>query len=146
LKNFRVHFPELKVLMLSMHDETLYALRAIKAGAQGYIMKVSAAEEVVTAVRQVLRGEVYLSPKMSRQTMMSLVGRRKEGAASPLDDLSDRELEVFQMVGDGMTTKQIAEKLHLSVKTIETHKMHIKEKLHLETATQLTQHAVHARI
>ena len=145
LKNLRVHFPDLKVLMLSMHDENLYALRAIKAGAQGYIMKASATEEVVSAIRQVLGNQVYLSPKMARQTMMSLVGRRKEGAISPLEDLSDRELEVFQMVGDGMTTRQIAEKLHLSVKTIETHKSHIKEKLHLETATQLAQHAIHAR-
>jgi DNA-binding NarL/FixJ family response regulator len=77
--------------------------------------------------------------------MMRLVGRRKEGTTSPMDDLSNRELEVFQMVGDGLPTRQIAERLHLSVKTIETHKAHIKEKLNLQTATQLTQHAIHGR-
>jgi DNA-binding NarL/FixJ family response regulator len=145
LKNLRVHFPDLKVLMLSMHDENLYAMRSVRAGAQGYIMKMTATEEVVKAIRQILKGELYLSPQIAKQTMMRLVGRRKEGATSPIDDLSDRELEVFQMVGDGLTTRQIAERLHLSVKTIETHKAHVKEKLNLQTATQLTQHAIHAR-
>ena len=145
LKNLRVHFPHLKVLILSMHDESLYAMRCIKAGAQGYIMKACASEEVVQAIRRVLNDEVYLSPRLARQTMLHLVGRKKEGELSPLDDLSDRELEVFQMVGDGLTTRQIADRLHLSVKTIETHKAHIKDKLHLETSTQLTQHAIHAR-
>jgi DNA-binding NarL/FixJ family response regulator len=145
LKNLRVHFPDLKVLILSMHDENLYAMRSLKAGAHGYLMKLSASEEVVIAIRQVLVGEIYLSPRIAKQTMMSLVGRKKEGVTSPLDDLSDRELEVFHMVGDGLTTRQIADKLHLSVKTIETHKSHIKEKLHLTSATQLTQHAIHAR-
>ena len=145
LKNLRVHFPELKVLMLSMHDENLYAMRSVRAGAQGYIMKMTATEEVVTAIRQILKGELYLSPQVARQTMMRLVGRRNEGTSSPIDDLSDRELEVFQMVGEGLTTRQIAERLHLSVKTIESHKAHVKEKLNLQTATQLTQHAIHAR-
>ncbi len=145
LKNLRVHFPDLKVLMLSMHDENLYAMRSVRAGAHGYLMKMSATEEVIVAIRQILAGEIYLSSRISRQTMLSLVGRRKDAAASPLDSLSDRELEVFQMVGDGLTTRQIAERLHLSVKTIESHKAHVKEKLNLETATQLTQHAIHAR-
>jgi DNA-binding NarL/FixJ family response regulator len=145
LKNLRVHFPDLKVLMLSMHDENLYAMRSVRAGAQGYIMKMTATEEVVAAIRQILKGELYLSPQVAKQTMMRLIGRRKEGTTSPIDDLSDRELEVFQMVGDGLTTRQIAERLHLSVKTIETHKAHVKEKLNLQTATQLTQHAIHAR-
>src|SRR5688500_2760894 len=145
LKNLRVHFPELKVLMLSMHDENLYAMRSVRAGAQGYIMKMTATEEVVTAIRQILKGELYLSPQVARQTMMRLVGRRNEGTSSPIDDLSDRELEVFQMVGEGLTTRQIAERLHLSVKTIESHKAHVKEKLNLATSTQLTQHAIHAR-
>jgi DNA-binding NarL/FixJ family response regulator len=145
LKNLRVHFPHLKVLMLSMHDENLYALRSVRAGAQGYIMKASATEEVVVALRQILKGEIYLSPRLSKQTMMNLVGRRKEGSISPIDDLSDRELEVFQMVGEGLTTRQIAERLHLSVKTIETHKGHVKQKLNLQSATQLAQHAIHAR-
>jgi DNA-binding NarL/FixJ family response regulator len=145
LKNLRIHFPKLQVLMLSMHDENLYAMRSVRAGAQGYIMKMTATEEVVKAIRHILNGEIYLSAGIAKQTMMRLVGRRNEGTMSPMDDLSDRELEVFQMVGEGLTTRQIAERLHLSVKTIETHKAHVKEKLNLATSTQLTQHAIHAR-
>jgi len=145
LKNLRIHFPKLQVLMLSMHDENLYAMRSVRAGAQGYIMKMTATEEVVKAIRHILNGEIYLSAGIAKQTMMRLVGRRKEGTMSPMDDLSDRELEVFQMVGEGLTTRQIAERLHLSVKTIETHKAHVKEKLNLASSTQLTQHAIHAR-
>jgi len=137
--------PKLVILMLSMHDESLYAMRSIRAGAQGYIMKVSAADQVVTAIRQILAGEIYLSETIAKQTMFRLVGRKKEEAVSPLEDLSDRELEVFQMVGDGLTTRQMADRLHLSVKTIETHKAHIKGKLHLETATQLAQRAIQLR-
>ncbi|HEV8544393.1 MAG TPA: response regulator transcription factor, partial [Verrucomicrobiae bacterium] len=143
LKNLKVHYPNIRVLMLSMHDENLYALRALKAGAQGYIMKAAATEKVVQAIRQILGGELYLSDVMAKKTMAQLVGRRKEPGASPLEDLSDRELEVFTMVGEGLTTRQIAEKLHLSVKTIETHKAHIKEKLNLQSATELVQHAIH---
>lgn len=146
LKNLRVHFPKLKVLILSMHDEDLYAMRALKAGAHGYLMKASASEEVVLAVRKILEGEIYLSPRIAKQTMLGLLGRRKEQTVTPLDDLSDRELEVFQMVGDGLTTRQMAERMHLSVKTVETHKSHIKEKLHIDSATQLVQHAVQAQI
>ena len=143
LKNLRVHFPDLKVLMLSMHDESLYAMRALKAGAQGYIMKAAATEKVITAVRQILSGELYLSEEMSRRAMATLVGRKKETGGSPLEDLSDRELEVFTLIGEGLTTRQIADKLHLSVKTIETHRAHIKEKLNLKNSTELVQHAIH---
>ncbi len=131
--------------MLSMHDENLYAMRSIRAGAQGYIMKVSAADQVVTAIRQILAGEIYLSETIAKQTMFRLAGRKKEEALSPLENLSDRELDVFQMVGDGLTTRQMADRLHLSVKTIETHKAHIKDKLHLEMATQLAQRAIQLR-
>jgi DNA-binding NarL/FixJ family response regulator len=143
LKNLRVHFPDLKVLMLSMHDESLYAMRALKAGAQGYIMKAAATEKVIVAVRQILSGELYLSEEMSRRAMATLVGRKKETGGSPLEDLSDRELEVFTLIGEGLTTRQIADKLHLSVKTIETHRAHIKEKLNLKNSTELVQHAIH---
>ena len=143
LKNLRVHFPDLKVLMLSMHDESLYAMRALKAGAQGYIMKAAATEKVITAIRQILSGELYLSDEMSRRAMATLVGRKKEAGGSPLEDLSDRELEVFTLIGEGLTTRQIADKLHLSVKTIETHRAHIKEKLNLKNSTELVQHAIH---
>ena len=143
LKNLKVHFPGLKVLMLSMHDENLYAMRSLKAGAAGYIMKAEATEKVVTAIRKILSGEVYLSDSMAKKMMSQLVGRRKDTGGSPLEDLSDRELEVFQMIGEGLTTRQIAEKLHLSVKTVETHRAHIKEKLNLSNSTELVQHAIH---
>ena len=144
LKNLKVHYPELKVLMLSMHDEDLYAMRSVRAGAFGYVMKAAATEQVVTAIRQIIKGEIYLSEGLARRTMSKLVGR-KEANSSLLDDLSDRELEVYQLVGDGMTTRQIANRLHLSVKTIESHKAHLKEKLHLQTATELAQHAIQQR-
>jgi DNA-binding NarL/FixJ family response regulator len=144
LKNLKVHYPELKVLMLSMHDENLYAMRSVRAGAFGYVMKAAATEQVVVAIRQIIKGEIYLSEGMARRTMLQLVGR-KEANSSPLDGLSDRELEVYQLVGDGMTTRQIANQLHLSVKTIETHKAHLKEKLRLQSATELAQHAIQQR-
>jgi len=144
LKNLRVHFPNQKVLMLSMHDENLYATRSMKAGAWGYLMKESATEEVVVAIRQILKGEIYLSPGMSKRVMSQVVGRGRTGA-SPLELLSDRELEVYELVGTGLTTRMIAERLHLSVKTIETHKAHVKEKLGLKTANELVQHAIQAK-
>jgi DNA-binding NarL/FixJ family response regulator len=146
LKNLRVHFPDMKVLMLSMHEETLYAMRALKIGASGYIMKEVATEQLVRAVRAVAAGEIYLSEKMGKRTMFGLVGRgNAEKSGSPITDLSDRELEVFGMLGDGMTTRGIAEKLNLSVKTVETHRAHIKEKMHLNNSTELVQHAIHWR-
>ncbi len=107
-------------------------------------MKDSAAEEVVLAIRRILSGDIYLSGPVSKRMMSQMVGR-KSNAGSPLADLSDRELEVYEMVGGGMTTRQIAERLHLSVKTIESHKAHVKEKLGLNTANELTQHAIHGR-
>jgi DNA-binding NarL/FixJ family response regulator len=145
LKNLKIHYPNLRVLMLSMHDENLYAMRSLKAGAQGYIMKQEAVEKVLSAIRQVLNGEVYLSESMSKRTMFQLLGRGGTRTGSPLEDLSDRELEVFTLIGQGCTTRQIAEKLHLSIKTVETHRAHIKEKLNLKNSTELVQHAIHWR-
>jgi DNA-binding NarL/FixJ family response regulator len=145
LKNLKVHLPAQKVLMLSMHDENLYAVRAMKAGASGYLMKDSATNEVPIAIRQVVKGEVYLSPTMSKRVMSQLVGQKAGTGQNPLSDLSDRELEVYQMVGDGLTTRQIADRLFLSIKTIETHKAHVKEKLRLSNASELTKHAIESR-
>ncbi len=145
LKNLKIHLPHVKVLMLSMHDENLYAMRALKAGAQGYIMKQEAVDQVLDAIRQVLSGEVYLSEAMSKRTMFQLLGRGGTRSGSPLEDLSDRELEVFTLIGGGCTTRQIADKLHLSIKTVETHRAHIKEKLNLKNSTELVQHAIHWR-
>ena len=142
LKNLRIHYPHLKVLMLSMHDENLYAMRSLKAGAQGYIMKQEAVDKVLHAIRQVLAGEVYLSEAMSKRTMFQMLGRSGTRTGSPLEDLSDRELEIFTMIGQGCTTRQIAEKLHLSIKTVETHRAHIKEKLDFKNAREVARFAV----
>jgi DNA-binding NarL/FixJ family response regulator len=142
LKNIKARFPKLQVLVLSMHDESVYAHRALRAGASGYIMKQEATEKVLTALRKVLRGEVYLSERLGARMLNTLVGGRSSSATSPIDALSDRELEVFSLIGQGHGTRPIAEKLHLSVKTIESHRAHIKEKLNLQTATELVHHAI----
>jgi DNA-binding NarL/FixJ family response regulator len=134
--------PILKILVLSMHDESLYAERALRAGARGYVMKQVATEYVMAAIRHVLRGGVYLSERMRNQLLFNVVGRLSAAGASDLDRLSDRELEVFQLIGEGRTTAQIGASLHLSVSTVETYRAHIKEKLRLQNATELVQHAV----
>jgi DNA-binding NarL/FixJ family response regulator len=128
-----------------MHDESLYAVRALRAGAAGYVMKQEATEKVLTAIRQVLNGEIFLSERMEKKMMHQLVGGRAARTGSPLEDLSDRELEVFNLIGQGHGTRQIAEELHLSIKTIESHRAHIKEKLNLKNATELVQHAIQWR-
>ncbi|HUD47436.1 MAG TPA: response regulator transcription factor [Candidatus Baltobacteraceae bacterium] len=142
LKNIKARFPKLQVLVLSMHDESVYAHRALRAGASGYIMKQEATEKVLTALRKVLRGEVYLSERLGARMLNTLVGGRSPSGTSPIEALSDRELEVFSLIGQGHGTRPIAEKLHLSVKTIESHRAHIKEKLNLQTATELVHHAI----
>jgi DNA-binding NarL/FixJ family response regulator len=142
LKDLKVRSPELKVLMLSMHDEVLYAQRALRAGAGGYIMKQEATDKVLTAIRRVLGGDVYLSERMERKLMQQLVGGKSPKLGRSIEDLSDRELQVFNLIGEGKGTRQIAELLHLSIKTIESHRAHIKEKLGLSNANELVQHAI----
>ncbi len=142
IKDVRTQYPNLPVLALSMHDESLYAERALRAGAKGYIMKAEAAEKVITAIRKVLSGELYVSDRMSAKMVRKLVGSGPAIGTSPIDRLSDRELEVFLLIGQGRGTRQIAEKLHLSIKTIETYRAHMKEKLNLENAAELLQYAI----
>jgi DNA-binding NarL/FixJ family response regulator len=142
LKNIRVRFPKLKMLVLSMHDESIYAHRALRAGASGYIMKQEGPEKVLVALRRVLRDEVYLSDNLGNRMLHTLVSGRAPTSTSPIEELSDRELEVFNLIGQGHGTRPIAEKLHLSVKTIESHRAHIKEKLNLQSATELVHHAI----
>jgi len=142
LKLVRERHPQLRVLILSMHDERLYAMRALGAGAAGYVMKQEATENVLTAIRRVLDGDVYLSAQMERKSMQQFVGRRAIPKGNPLEDLSKRELEVFELIGQGQRTKQIAEALHVSVKTVESHRQHIKEKLGLSNGQELVQHAI----
>jgi DNA-binding NarL/FixJ family response regulator len=142
IKDIKTQYPSLPVLALSMHDESLYAERALRAGAKGYIMKAEATEKVITGIRTVLSGELYVSDRMSAKMVRKLVGGGPETGASPIDHLSDRELEVFLSIGRGQGTRQIAEKLHLSIKTIETYRAHIKEKLNLADAAELLQYAI----
>jgi DNA-binding NarL/FixJ family response regulator len=141
VKDLKLRHPDLPVLVLSMHDESTYAERLLRSGARGYVMKDQASDRVVAALKRVLAGEVYLSEKMSARILHKLVGGAP-ASASPVDLLSDRELQVFELLGQGVGTRRIAEKLHLSVKTIETYREHIKIKLKLDNATDLLQHAI----
>jgi len=139
IKNIKATHPELPLLVLSMHDESLYCERALRAGAKGYIMKQEATTNVLTAIRRVLKGELFLSDKMKQKMIHQLVSGKPKSSESPVERLSDRELEVFRLIGRGSGTRQAAEKLHLSVKTIETHRSHIMEKLGLRSPTELAQ-------
>ncbi len=143
IKDLKVQYPDLPVLTLSMHDEAVYGERALRAGARGYIMKLEATEKVVTAIRQVLAGEVYVSSGMAAKMVSKFVGGGTRTAGSPADVLSDRELEVFRMIGEGYGTREMAEKLHLSIKTVETYRAHIKDKLNLLDANELLRFAIH---
>jgi DNA-binding NarL/FixJ family response regulator len=153
IKEIRARFSELPILVLSMHDEGFYAERALRAGAKGYVMKQEATEKVMTAIRKVLAGDVYVSEQMAGRMLGQMVGARSSpggagaaalanASASPIARLSDRELEIFTMIGRGLGTREIAGKLFLSVKTVEAHREHIKDKLSIRSATELMRHAV----
>ena len=142
IKNVRAEFPKLLILVLSMHDESLYALRSLRAGAQGYVMKQEALGNVVNAIHEVFAGRPYLSPAMSAKLITNFVGAPGEGQASATDRLSDRELEILELLGKGGEVREIAIALHISPKTVETHRAHIKEKLKLTNARQVTRFAV----
>ena len=134
--------PAVKILVLSMHDESLYAERAIKAGARGYIMKRQVAREVQAAIRTVLEGDLYLSQKLSKELLEAAIHSESRRGETPMDRLSDRELEVFRMIGKGLGATEIARKLRLNVKTIETYQARMKEKLGARDSAQLYQQAV----
>ena len=142
LKDIRTRYPDLPVLILSMHDESIYAERALRAGAQGYIMKQEATEKVLVALRRILSNEIYVSERISNRMLQRYIGSPTEGRPSSIADLTDRELEVFRLIGEGHSTRQIAEQLHISVKTVESYQAHIKEKLSLRSARELVQHAI----
>jgi DNA-binding NarL/FixJ family response regulator len=142
LKNLRGRYPSLPVLMLSMHDESIYAERALRAGAQGYIMKQEATDKVLVAIRRILSHEIYVSDRVASRMLHRYIGSPGAAEHSSIADLTDRELEVFRLIGKGHTTRQIAEELHLSVKTVESYQAHIKEKLSLRSARELMQHAI----
>jgi DNA-binding NarL/FixJ family response regulator len=133
---------DLPILVVSMHDELLYAERVLRAGARGYIMKQEGGKKFMQAIRQVLGGQIYVSEKMSSRILEIFSGRREARPASPIERLSDREFEVFRLIGQGVSTREIAGHLHLSIKTIEVHRVNIKAKLELQTANDLVRYAV----
>jgi DNA-binding NarL/FixJ family response regulator len=142
VKQMKAELPDLPILVLSMHDESLYALRALKAGALGYVMKAEALQHVIGAVRRVLDGRIFVSPRFGEKLIFKAVHGSESESVSPVDRLSDRELEVLVMLGKGHNTKSIADELHLSVKTIETHRAHIKEKLGFTDASEMVRFAI----
>ena len=142
IKDIRALKPGLPILVVSMHDESLYAERVLRAGGRGYIMKQEGGKMLLGAIRQVLNGQIYVSEKMSAGILESFSGRHAEGAVSPVQQLSDREFEVFQLIGQGESTRKIAAHLHLSGKTVEVHRLNIKKKLKLKTANELVRYAV----
>jgi len=136
--------PSLPILVLSMHDESLYAERALRSGARGYVMKQESAETVLAAIRKVLSGGVYLSERLSSQILREFVdGTEAQVEKFGIETLSDRELEVFELIGRGHSTRDVANRLGLSVKTIETHRAHVKQKLKIDTATEFVHRAFH---
>ncbi|HLX95812.1 MAG TPA: response regulator transcription factor [Verrucomicrobiae bacterium] len=142
IKDIRALKPGLPILAVSMHDEALYTERVLRAGGRGYIMKQEGGKKLLQAIRQVLNGQIYVSEKVSAGILETFSGRQAEAAGSPVHQLSDREFEVFQLIGQGKSTREIAVHLHLSAKTVEVHRLNIKKKLKLKTATDLVRHAV----
>jgi DNA-binding NarL/FixJ family response regulator len=141
-KSLRAEFPKMPVLVLSMHDEPTYAVRSLRAGANGYVTKEEALGSVLVAVHEVIGGRTYLSPGMASEVISNVVLSKTSPGASPTDQLTDRELEILERIGKGEEVKTIAKALHLSPKTIETHRAHIKEKLKLGNARQVARFAV----
>ena len=141
VKNIKAHYPKLLVLVLSMHDESLYAERVLRAGGRGYVMKQEGGKKLMEAIRQVLNGKTYVSERISAKIFDLFSGRLTE-SSSPVERLTDREFEVFRLIGQGLSTKQIAEKLRVSAKTVEVHRVNIKQKLKVATAAELIHFAV----
>ena len=142
VKELVSHDSSLKILICSMHDESLFAERALRAGAKGFINKEEAIDKLIDAIQRIASGRVYLSEFMTNRMLVRQIGNADEAEKPSIETLSDRELEVFEQIGHGVTTREIAKKLHLSPKTIETYRENIKHKLNLANATELTQHAV----
>jgi DNA-binding NarL/FixJ family response regulator len=142
VKDLGVHFPLVALIVLSMHDELLYAERALRAGARGYVMKRETTKDVLTAIRQVLGGDVYVSERVVSAMARRLGSSRKSAAASPVEQLSDRELEIFRLLGQGLTTSQIATDLHLSLKTVQAYCARAKEKFGVNSLSELLRAAI----
>jgi len=143
IKDIIVHKTEAKLIVVSGHDEDLYAERCIRAGAMGYVCKHEAANRIVDAIHTVQKGDIYLSQHLATKLLRKATGKQPLTDADPTERLSDRELEVFELLGQGKTINEIADHLHLSPKTIETYRAHLKEKLRIETSQQLARRAFH---
>jgi DNA-binding NarL/FixJ family response regulator len=142
IKDLKALHPDVAVLVLSMHDEALYAERALRAAARGYIMKSEGGEKLIEAIRQVLRGKTYVSENMSGKVLEIFSGRTRRADDTTIGKLTDRELEVFRLIGQGLTTREIGQRLRLSTKTVETHRMHVRGKLGLTSGPALIKYAV----
>lgn len=142
IKDIRARYPKVQILVLSMHDETLHAERAIRAGARGYITKQEATKKIMTAIRQVLSGDIYWSERAAARVASKIARANQPATSSSVDLLADRELQVFELIGAGQSTRQIAAALHIDVSTVETYRARIKEKLNLEDSLALLQFAI----
>jgi DNA-binding NarL/FixJ family response regulator len=142
IKDVQAAHPGLPILIISMHDEALYAERVLRAGGRGYIMKQEGGKRIMQAIRQVLSGQIFVTEKMSAQILEIFSGQRGAKAASPIETLTDREFEVFQLIGKGCETKEISDQLHVSTKTIDVHRANIKAKLSLKSMAELIRYAV----
>jgi DNA-binding NarL/FixJ family response regulator len=145
IKHLRSEHPDLRILVLSMHDEEAYALRALRAGAQGYVMKRESGETFIAALHQVLRGEVYVSPGFGKKLIYRAVQASFGDGGDPLAKISDRELEVLRLLGEGRSTREIAEQLNLSIKTVESHRLNLRDKLNLKNSAELVRFAIEWR-
>jgi DNA-binding NarL/FixJ family response regulator len=146
IKDMRDRHPDVQILVLSMHDETIHAERAIRAGARGYITKQEATTKVMVAIRQIMNGEIYWSERAAARVASKIAGPARGVAESPVDCLTDRELQVFEMIGSGKSTRQISASLHIDVSTVETYRARIKEKLNLKDSLALLQFAIRWQI
>lgn len=142
IKSLKEMHPEIATLVFSMHDESLYAERALRAGAKGYIMKRETTRNVIDAIRRVLEGKLYISPTVAEEITARSVSGRAASAQTPVELLSDRELEVFEMLGQGLGTRQIADALRVSIKTVQAYCARMKEKMNLGSATELLREAI----
>jgi DNA-binding NarL/FixJ family response regulator len=142
IKDIQALHPGLPILVVSMHDESLYAERVLRAGGRGYIMKQEGGKKLMQAIRQVISGQTYVSEKISARIIEAFAGGRQNAENTPLQRLSDREFEVFRLIGAGKGTREIAGHLHLSIKTVEVHRANIKRKMNLATGSDLVHHAI----
>jgi DNA-binding NarL/FixJ family response regulator len=141
-KNIKARYPKLPVIVLSMHDESIYAERALHAGARAYLMKDTVSDKIITAIHTVLTGEIYVSDAMTKKLLRKLAGNHLDAVKNPIENLTDRELEVFRWIGQGNKPSRIAQRMHLSVKTVETYLARIKVKLNFADAAQLLEYAI----